>query len=473
MFTLIKPNTSFDFMKTRKTAFMVSVFLTVASIVLLLVKGLNLGIEFKGGSSAIVAFEKGAIDERQKIADSVTTLLKTELDHADSTVSVQDFGAGAGDRIDGRAVDRFLIYTEVTSNVDATKREAIIKAITEKWPGSKVATSEDAGDTLYLTFAEDAGIASRKEELAAIFKTLGYDAITVTSDTERQVEVEFLRDVDLQRQDRENAEGSQATDALAGALPSQVDFERRRAAAIEGKDDNRYTVDIEALQAALQKHLSKDFGPKFIAVESSATVSPSVGEDLFNDGLLAILYSLIGILIYVTLRFDFRYAPGGVIALFHDAIVTMGMVAALDLKFSLQILAAVLTIIGYSINDSIVVYDRVRELYSGQRGQAFVDLLNKAVNSTLSRTVLTGTTTLLGILSIMIFGGAQVYDFALTMFLGIIFGTYSSIYISVPVVLYLDNYFHRREAERAAKLNPGTQQKKVAKSEDEKKAQPA
>ncbi len=473
MFTLIKPNTNIDFMKTRNVAFTVSVVLTLASIVLLLVKGLNLGIEFKGGSSAIVAFEKGAVDERQKIADSVTTLLKTELAHADSTVSVQDFGAGAGDQINGKSVDRFLIYTEVTSLVDSTRRQEIIKAITDKWPGTKVATSEDAGDTLYLTYTDDTGIATRKAELAELFKTLKFEAISVTSDFERQVEVEFLRDVDLQRQDRENAQGSQATDALAGALPNQVDFERRRAAAIEGKEDKRFTVDIEALQAAFQKQLSTDFGAKFLTVESSATVSPSVGEDLFNDGLLAILYSLIGILIYVTLRFDFRYAPGGVIALFHDAIVTMGMVAALDLKFSLQILAAVLTIIGYSINDSIVVYDRVRELYTGQRGQSFIDLLNKAVNSTLSRTVLTGTTTLLGILSIMVFGGAQVYDFALTMFLGIIFGTYSSIYISVPVVLYLDNYFHRREAERAARMNPGSQQKKSGKSEEEKKAQPA
>jgi preprotein translocase subunit SecF len=474
MFTLINPNTNFDFMKTRKTAFMVSLALTVGSIVLLLVKGLNLGIEFKGGSSAIVAFEKGAIDARQAIGDSVTTLLTTELGHADSTVSVQDFGAGAGDQIDGRQVDRFLIYTEVTSLVDATKREAVIAAIKAKFgAGTKVASSEDAGDTLYLTFEKDAGISSRKDELKEIFKGLGFESITVTTDFERQVEVEFLRDVDLQRQDRENAGGSQASDALAGALPTQVDFERRRAAAVEGKEDRRFTVDIEALQAAFHKQLSKDFGAKFIAVESSATVSPSVGEDLFNDGLLAILYSLIGILIYVTLRFDFRYAPGGVIALFHDAIVTMGMVAALDLKFSLQILAAVLTIIGYSINDSIVVYDRIRELYSGQKGQSFIDLLNKAVNQTLSRTVLTGTTTLLGILSIMVFGGAQVYDFALTMFLGIIFGTYSSIYISVPVVIYLDNYFQRREEEQAARLNPQATQKKAAKADDKKAQSPA
>jgi preprotein translocase subunit SecF len=150
----------------------------------------------------------------------------------------------------------------------------------------------------------------------------------------------------------------------------------------------------------------------------------------------------------VTLRFDFRYAPGGVVALAHCAIITMGMVAILDLKFSLQILAAVLTVIGYAINDSIVVYDRVREIFAGQKGKDLVELLNKAVNQTLARTLLTGTTTMIGILAILVFGGAQIADFAITLLLGIIFGTYSSIYISVPMVLYIDNYLQRRSADK-------------------------
>ena len=449
MFTLIPPNTKIDFMKSRKTAFIVSGFLTVASIVLILVKGLNLGIEFNGGSSAIVAFKQGAISERQAISDSIGGLVKTDLGKADSTVSVQDFGAGAGDRINGNKVDRFLVYTEVTSLVDAAKREQIKAKLKEKYGAdTKIATSEDAGDTLYLTFGTEADIATRQAELRTTFKELGFEAITATSDFERQIEVEFLRDVDLQRQDRDRDAGTNQAETTDTALPGAADFAKRRAEAIAGKSDNRFTVDIEALQTAFSKQLAKDFGANFLAVESSAMVSPSVGADLLNDGFLAILYSLIGILIYVTLRFDFRYAPGGVVALLHDAIVTMGMVAVLDLKFSLQILAAVLTIIGYSINDSIVVYDRVREIFAGQKGKDLVDLLNKAVNQTLARTLLTGSTTLLGILAILVFGGAQVADFSITLFLGIIFGTYSSIYISVPIVLLMDNYIQRRNADK-------------------------
>ena len=476
MFTLIPPNTKIDFMKSRKTAFIVSAVLTVGSILLILIKGLNLGIEFNGGSSAIVAFEKGAISERQAVADSVNGFIKTGLGKSDSRVSIQDFGAGAGDRLDGKEVDRFLIYSEVTSLVDSTKREQIKAKLKEKYGAdTKIATSDDAGDTLYLTFAAETDITARKAELATEFAGLGFDTVTVTSDFERQVEVEFLRDVDLQRQDIERDAGTNQAEVNGASLPGAAEFAKRRADAVAGKSDKRFTVDIEALQSAFSKQLAKDFGAKFVAVESSAMVSASVGADLLNDGFLAILYSLIGILIYVTLRFDFRYAPGGVIALLHDAIVTMGMVAALDLKFSLQILAAILTIIGYSINDSIIVYDRVREMYAGQKGKDLIDLLNKAVNSTLSRTILTVSTTLLGVIAILIFGGAQVFDFSLTLLLGIAFGTYSSIYISVPIVLLMDDYIHRRAADKGeSQGGKGGGQKKVGKvsmdKPDDKKA---
>lgn len=449
MFTIIKPDINIDFMGARKKAFIFSGVLTLLSIILLVVKGLNLGIEFRGGSSAIVAFEHGTITERTNIADSVGTLLKSELGHGDSIVTVQDFGAGAGDRINGHEVDRFLVYTEITSLIDAAKRDKIIADIKAKFgPDTRIGTATDAGDTMYLTFAEGVDIAARTAEIRDLFKSLGFESISVTSDFERQVEVEFLREVDLQRQDRErDASGNQAETA-AGALPGAADFAKKKADAIVGKTDKRFTVDIEALQVAFSKQLTKDFGAKFIAVESSAMVSPSVGADLLNDGIVSLLYSLVGILIYLTLRFDFRYAPGAVIALAHDAIVTMGMVALLDLKFSLQIVAAVLTIIGYSINDSVIVYDRVREIVNHHKGP-LLELLNKAVNQTLSRTVLTSGLTLLSTVSILIFGGHQVADFAITLFLGIIFGTYSSIYISVALVVTMDDYLKRRETDKA------------------------
>ncbi len=474
MLTILKPDTQFDFMGARKKAFMFSGVLTFVAILLLAIKGFNFGIEFAGGSSAIVAFERDTVPERDAVGASVNKVLVEKLNKTDSQVSVQDFGAGTGDTIDNRPVIRFLVYTEATSLVDAAGRERIIKALEAKYKdlgGVKIASSADSGDTMYLSFGTDADITARKAELTELFTAAQFDKVKITSDLERQVEVEFLRDIDLQQQDS----ARDATAASATTKLTDIDKERRRAEAIAGKTDKRFTVDIQALQAAFDTQLKQDFPQAFIAVESSAMVSPSVGSDLFNDGMLAILYSLIGILIYVTLRFDFRYAPGGVISLAHDAIIVMGFVAAADLKFSLPIVAAVLTVIGYSINDTIVVYDRVRELHTGQKGKDFIDLLNKSLNQTLSRTILTAGTTLLAILAILIFGGAQIRDFAIAIFVGVAFGVYSSVYIAVPFVVYLDGYFQRKEVERAeaAKAKNNNNRSKGDDSTQDKKAKAA
>lgn len=469
MRTFISPETRFDFMGARKKAFIFSATLTVLTLILLFTKGLNKGIEFAGGSSAIIAFDRNAVPEREAISGSIGKVLTERLNKADSTISVQDFGAGAGDSIDDKLVTRFLVYTEATTLVDTAARERINAALTSAFSadgGVRVATSEDAGDTLYLTFGTDRDIVATKAKLKEILAGLQFEKVSITSDLERQVEVEFLRDVDLQQQDT-------ARDGTANPYQlSEADKQRRLDEAVVGKTDKRFTIDIEALSAAFEVQLKADFPTAFIAVESSAMVSPSVGADLFNDGMLALLYSLIGILIYVTLRFDFRYAPGGVASLLHDGLVMLGFVVVTDMKFSLSILAGILTVVGYSINDTIVVSDRIRELYTGQKGKALVELLNKALNQTLSRTLLTAFTTLIAILSILIFGGDQVRDFAIVMFVGVAFGIYSSIYIAIPFVPYLDNYFDRIEADRAAakKTAQGNNNIKKADPADDKKS---
>jgi preprotein translocase SecF subunit len=477
MIQFVSPDSKIDFLGGRGKAFTVSTVLVLASIGLLAVKGFNFGIDFKGGSSAIVAFKKGAITDRAAIAAPVGEMLKglgPSGVSADSQVSVQDFGAGTGDTLNGEAVDRFLIYTEVTSLVDDAKRTLIEARLKAKFGAdTRVASSADAGDRFYVTFAQEADITARTSELQALLAEpeVGFSRVSVVSDLERQVEVEFLREVDLERADRAKTEPAADAGGAAAATLGAADLARRRQEAVMGKTDKRFTVEVAALQAALDAQLRKSLGDSFLAVESSATVSPSVGSDLFNDGMLAILYSLIGILIYVTLRFDFRYAPGGVIALAHDAIITMGFLAAFDLKFSLPIIAALLTIVGYSINDTIIVYDRVRENVAGTKGKGLVDVINRSINETLSRTILTSGTTLLSVVAILVFGGATIRDFALALFVGITVGTYSSIYIASPFVLYLDNYFKAREAEKKeaedARKRAGTP------ASDRKKAAPA
>ena len=157
-------------------------------------------------------------------------------------------------------------------------------------------------------------------------------------------------------------------------------------------------------------------------------VGPQVGEELRENGGLAVLYALFGILIYVAFRFEYRFALGSVIALIHDVILTLGFFSLVGLEFDLSVLAAVLAVIGYSLNDTIVIFDRIRENFFATKRPRTETVINHAVNQTLGRTVITGVTTLLVLLALLIFGGAAIQSFTVAMIAGIIFGTYSSIY---------------------------------------------
>jgi len=166
-------------------------------------------------------------------------------------------------------------------------------------------------------------------------------------------------------------------------------------------------------------------------------VGPQVGDELANQGGLAMLYALFGILIYVTWRFEWRFAVGSVIALVHDVLITVGFFSLFQLEFSLTVLAAVLAVIGYSLNDTIVVFDRIRENFRKQRKGAPVDIMNASINQTLPRTILTSLTTLIVLISLFLFGGDIIHNFSIALILGIVVGTYSSIFIASPTVLLL------------------------------------
>ena len=166
-------------------------------------------------------------------------------------------------------------------------------------------------------------------------------------------------------------------------------------------------------------------------------VGPQVGDELTEKGGLAMLYALIGILAYVAWRFEWRFALGAVIALVHDVLVTVGFFSLLGLEFSLPVLAAVLAVIGYSLNDTIVVFDRIRENFRKMRKGTIVDIMNSAINQTLRRTLLTSLTTLLVVVTLILLGGEIIKGFAVALFIGILVGTYSSIFVASPVVLSL------------------------------------
>jgi len=174
-----------------------------------------------------------------------------------------------------------------------------------------------------------------------------------------------------------------------------------------------------------------------VQLRRSEYVGPQIGEELTEKGGLAMLYALIGILIYVTLRFEVRFSVGSVAALVHDVIITLGFFSLFRFDFDLTVLAALLAVIGYSLNDTIVVYDRIRENFRKIRKGSPVDVMNISINQTLSRTLVTSLTTLLVLVALFFLGGEAIHAFALALMVGVIIGTYSSVYVASTVALKL------------------------------------
>ncbi len=314
---LLKKPTSFDFLGKRKSALVLSAILLVISIVSILVQGLNLGIDFTGGTLVEIGYRDAVQIETVRAA-----LQENGFDDA----IVQHFG---------------------------TPRDVMVR-------------------------------------LPATFSTEGVSAAAVSSSV-----MEALR------------------------LPyAEVLVESARVGS----------------QQCILDNVTSDCQVQMRRVEF---VGPQVGDELANEGGLAMLYALVGILIYVTFRFEWRFAVGSVVALVHDVLLTVGTFSLLQLEFSLPVLAAVLAVIGYSLNDTIVVYDRIRENFRKMRKNNVVEIMNSAINRTLPRTILTSLTTLLVVLTLLLLGGEVIRGFSFALFIGVIFGTYSSIYIASPAVLVL------------------------------------
>jgi len=208
------------------------------------------------------------------------------------------------------------------------------------------------------------------------------------------------------------------------------------------KGDNEYLIrtaeatdDLKGLSGRIEDSLATAFGKEGFDVRRVEVVGPKVGKDLTQKGIMAVVLSWIAMLIYIAWRFEFRFAVGGILALVHDTIIAIGVFSLLNKEFSLTIVAALLTIIGYSINDTIVIYDRIRENVRKNIRQELPQVVNASINQTLSRTLLTVLTVVIVLVSILLFGGAVIFDFAFAILIGIVVGTYSSIFVASPIVL--------------------------------------
>ena len=219
-----------------------------------------------------------------------------------------------------------------------------------------------------------------------------------------------------------------------------------------GGDDAQQGA-IAVMKDALDAKFGADPGDRYRRTEA---VGPAVGEELIWAAVQAIIYALLAMMVYIWFRFEWQFSVGAVVALIHDVIATIGVFALLQFEFNLATVAAILLIVGYSMNDTVVVYDRVRENLRKFKKMSLPDLLSRSVNDTLSRTVMTSATTLLALLALIVLGGPVIRDFCFAMIWGVIVGTYSSIFIAAPLLILfgLENV-GGREAEKASPGNEG------------------
>ena len=203
--------------------------------------------------------------------------------------------------------------------------------------------------------------------------------------------------------------------------------------------------ELEGLGQQIGAHLQSSYGEGAVEIRRVEMVGPQVGKDLRKKGLMAIVFAMIGVLIYVTIRFEFRFAVGAILALIHDVLITLGVFSLFGKEIDLPIIAAFLAIVGYSLNDTIIVYDRIRENYGAKNKEDFPVIVNSSINETLSRTILTSGTTLLVVLALFLFGGGVIHNFAFALLVGIGVGTYSSIFVASPVLLLWDDFKARRQ----------------------------
>lgn len=208
-----------------------------------------------------------------------------------------------------------------------------------------------------------------------------------------------------------------------------------------------FAVITQGIQDKIERDLAKRFAEGKPEVRRVEYVGPSVGRELRNQGFKAILYAMALIVLYVGLRFDFRFSPGVITAIVHDAVVTLGYFAFSGREFNLTSIAVILTVVGYSVNDTVVIYDRIRENQGKLKGRSLGDIVNLSINEVLGRTAMTSFATALSLVGLLVYGVGTIFDFAFAMLIGIISGTYSTWFIAAPMTIWLE--------ERAAKKKGG------------------
>lgn len=376
----------YDFMGVRFWSISASAVMMVASLVLLVYPGPRLGTDFKGGTEIEVAFTKAV--SAGEIRSAVTQSGFSQPD----VVKVDDPKVPA----------RYLVRVQEVSTIGEAKRQEIERQ---------------------LCFGNEAGECEAANHRANEVKfSPGGDKITVR----------FQEDPDLEW--------------VRNRMVALHDIEIRSGAhgvVLQNPRDHKVEVLLKSKGDQLLDGMRVRLGADRVPAEALRVewIGPKAGAQLRDSALKAVAFAVIFVMIYIALRFDVRFAPGAVLAMVHDAVSALGLLVIMGREINLTTVAAILTIVGYSVNDTVIVYDRVRENLSRLRGASFIGLINVSISEMLGRTLLSSGTTVFSLLAFFAWGTGALKDFALTLVMGVVLGTYSSIYVALPLTEWLDRRF--------------------------------
>jgi preprotein translocase subunit SecF len=391
-FDLIPHGTRIDFVGKRRIAVVLSLIVNATVILWALpfVGGLEYGVDFAGGTEMEVRFARSV--DPAAIRQAVEEI-------GFKGASVQTYGP--------EEENSFLIRVERIALMTVEDVGRVVEAVKARYPVARWSFNPEVGDKIDIEFA-------------------------VPPAPEGAVE---------------GARPPTPDEVLAAVQAAGVRVREVREEAGLAAGARSFAVITQGIQEKVEAGLVDRFGEAGPEVRRVEYVGPAVGRELRNQGFKAILYAMALIVAYVGLRFDFRFSPGVIIALVHDAVVTLGYFAFSGREFNLTSIAVILTVVGYSVNDTVVVYDRIRENQGKYQGRGLAEIVNLSINEILGRTFMTGLATALSLVGLLVFGVGTIFDFAMAMLFGIVSGTYSTWFIAAPMTIWLE--------ERAAKRKGG------------------
>jgi preprotein translocase subunit SecF len=390
-----KPGRVFDFMGQRVFWIPLSFFLVAASVVLCFYPGPNYGTDFRGGTEVEIAFSKS-------------------VDAAGLRGAVQAAGFQTPDVVqvvDANNPWHFLIRVQDVSAITDQEKDALKRAL---------CLVDDP-----RTPANDPTLCPDDAKATEVKFSAGGDKITTRYDVDPNLE-----------KIKEQVRSIPGVSLRVSATNPQILNPR----------DHRVEIQLVSKGDQLLDRLRLQLGADVVPEHALRVewVGPKAGKQLRDSARNAVMIAIVCIMLYLAFRFDLRFAPGVIVACVHDAMVVIGVFVVLRKEVTLSTIAAVLTVVGYSMNDTVVVYDRIRENLGKHRGKSFAQIINLSVSETLSRTVLTSGATMLSFLAFFVYGTGVIKDFMLALLVGIIAGTYSSIYVAAPLTEWIDTRMSKR-----------------------------